>query len=179
MKLEHWGALYALVGVVLALGLARRGVVSSPLDVALVGVAWPLYAPALLAARGRPARDAELQGLAAAIAAVQDPLWKPLLPSPSELDALDGVLRGLELRAGELAAVAARDPGSAPRLAALLRRTERERADLVDALRALRVELVALRFGDGVGEGARARVEALLATLRDAPEPEVRADDAA
>lgn len=169
MRLEHWGALYALAGVALAVALARRGVAASPLDVALLSVAWPLYAPALLAPR-RAARAPAVTALAAAIDAVHDPAWRPLLPTTEELALIDRALARLERRRSELDAVVEGDRDSTERLATVRARTARELRDLVDALSALRVELVALRFSDDAGDDARGRVESLLTALRDARE---------
>ncbi len=170
MKLEHWGALYALAGLALAVALARRGIVSSPIDLALLTVAWPLYAPAVLSPRRALGLSPAVRELGRAIDAVHDPAWRPLLPTTEELSLLDRAVARRAARKRELDAVSTRDHAAGARLTELRARNERELVELADALDALRVELVALRFSDDAGDDARLRVQALLTALRDAHE---------
>ncbi|MCC6644621.1 MAG: hypothetical protein IT374_03490 [Polyangiaceae bacterium] len=168
MRLEHWGGVYVALGVAFAVALARRSPGASRLDLALVCVAWPLYAPSALAPRAAPPLCPEIARLAAVIAEVRDPAWRPLLPGPAELSSIDRALGAMARRASDLSRVVAAEPAPGARLLDLAARAESEARQMRGALDALRLEVVALRFSDGATGGERERVGALVARLRDA-----------
>jgi hypothetical protein len=187
VRLIHLGALYVVVGALVVLAARRfasRGA-TSPVDLALGFIAWPLYAPILFAARPPPTDEAGR--LLAVLAEVGPDLSSDVarwLPTPEQLAPLFDRLGLLDVRARRLAEVIARDPVAAPRLATMLEATRRERDELHAACARLRAELLVLRFADDAAPGEAVselvadlleRVSAANVALRDpeVPDPAV------
>ncbi len=110
MRLIELALVYAGLGFVVAVALARRGG-SSRADLALAIVLFPLYVPVLLERRAEtraaPRIDDEARRLIDAIEAVRDESVRDLLPRRAHIEKLARHLGVLEAKIGELEAVLA------------------------------------------------------------------------
>lgn len=178
---------YVLVGVVLALVSARRG--ASVLDALLVVLAWPLYAPLLVARPRAPAARDEPEQLACAVrealgtvreAAEGSPFATLLGPAAQsrllqEVDRAAARMRAIDLELagatgdhdaasarGTTAALRAESEASLRALAVSDRAAMRE---LVELLGALRARIVLARHAGSSSEGPSALVGELWARI--------------
>jgi hypothetical protein len=138
MRLAELAALYAVVGVACAVGIAARAPAGARIglvDALLCAGAWPLYVPVWAAGRSAapPATvgalsDAigrEHEALVASLRAVRDPLVASLLPTRAQLDRLASHVRALDARVAALDEVLAGEAFDAARAAEALREAER------------------------------------------------------